>query len=40
MLRRPSIKNEGQYELDSSFIQQKFNISQIQSINKYLYPLN
>lgn len=40
MLRRPSIKNEGQYELDSSFIQYKFNISQIQSINKYLYPLN
>ena len=40
MLRRPSIKNEGQYELDSSVIQQKFNISQIQSINKYLYPLN
>ena len=40
MLRRPSIKKEGQYELDSSVIQQKFNISQIQSINKYLYPLN
>ena len=40
MLRRPSVIKEGQYELDSSIIQQKFNISQIQSINKYLYPLN
>ena len=40
MLRRPSVIKEGKYELDSSIIQQKFNISQIQSINKYLYPLN
>lgn len=40
MLRRPSIKKEGQYEFKSKDIQQKFNISQIQSINKYLYPLN
>ena len=40
MLRRPSIKTEGQYEFKSKDIQQKFNISQIQSINKYLYPLN
>lgn len=40
MLRRPSVIKEGQYELDSSIIQKKFNISQIQSINKYLYPLN
>lgn len=40
MLRRPSIKNEGQYEFKSKDIQLKFNISQIQSINKYLYPLN
>lgn len=40
MLRRPSVKKEGQYEFKSKDIQQKFNISQIQSINKYLYPLN
>lgn len=40
MLRRPSIKKEGQYEFKSKDIQLKFNISQIQSINKYLYPLN
>lgn len=40
MLRRPSVKKEGQYEFNSKDIQQKFNISQIQSINKYLYPLN
>lgn len=40
MLRRPSIKTEGQYEFKSKDIQQKFNIGQIQSINKYLYPLN
>lgn len=40
MLRRPSVKKEGQYEFKSKDIQQKFNISQIQSINKFLYPLN
>ena len=40
MLRRPSVKKEGQYEFKLKDIQQKFNISQIQSINKYLYPLN
>lgn len=40
MLRRPSVIKEGQYEFKLKDIQQKFNISQIQSINKYLYPLN
>ena len=40
MLRRPSVINEGQYEFKLEDIQKKFNISQIQSINKYLYPLN
>lgn len=40
MLRRPSVKKEGQYEFKSKDIQQKFNISQIQSINKFLYLLN
>ena len=40
MLRRPSVINEGQYEFKLKDIQKKFNISQIQSINKYLYPLN
>lgn len=40
MLRRPSINQEGQYEFNSEQSQNKFNISQIQTINKYLYPLN
>ena len=40
MLRRPSVIKEGQYEFKLKDIQKKFNMSQIQSINKYLYPLN
>lgn len=40
MLRKPSVKKEGQYEFTKNDIRQRFNISSIQTINKYLYPLN
>lgn len=40
MLRKPSVKKEGQYEFTKNDIQQRFNISTIQTINRYLYSLN